>query len=335
VLEEWIAALQKLAIDVRRTAAAIRAPLERVGDAVALNHTVGGSPVYQVARRLPSSPPTVAPNGDQIERRHARIREGFASLRDLPLGGIDVVLPATHAWGMVDTAHYIQLRDYGGRAWSVEFTFPDMYPDVAPSIRIHPARGNAGVPSYPGVDPETRRVSADASCYFTPPYDLRDILVELLNLSAQPLELAAPSFGNNEPSPLSSAAVRQYNHVCRHCPNRVSVALRGAQHCIRLLDYRGIRWRVRFERYTGVMDEPEVKLYYDGDDANTIWAAHRPIHPFVHKYSNVVLFSGRLSFPYLMRKVLLTILNMSFPLFQMAEEDRAAADSYIAEVLNQ
>jgi ubiquitin-protein ligase len=347
VLDEWIAALKQLAIDVQRTAAAIRAiraPLESVGDAVAVNHTVGGSPVYQVTMRLPSSPSTVAPNSAQKEqsyRRHTHICDGFASLRDLPLGGIITVLPDTHRWGKVDTAHYVQLHDYGGRRWSVEFTFPDMYPDVKPSIRIHPARGNDGVPFYPGVDPNTCCLSADASCFFIRPYNLREILVELLNLSAQPLQLAAPSFGTHEPSTLTRFAERQYEDVRRNCPNGVSVALPddrkawGAQHCIRLLDYHGIRWRVRFERYTDAVEEPVVKLYYDGDDAKTIWAAHTPIHPLVHKYSNVVEFRGRLSGPYLMRKVLLTILNLSFPLLTPAEEDLAAADSYLDEVLKQ
>jgi hypothetical protein len=308
---------------------------------------VAGSPVYQVAKRLPSSPPTVAPNGGQTkfeiqnERRRTHICNGFASLRDLPLGGIVTVLPDTHHWGKVDTAHYVQLRDYGGRRWSVEFTFPDMYPDVKPSIRIHPARGNDGVPFYPGVDPNTRCLSADASCFFIRPYNLREILVELLNLSAQPLQLAAPSFGTHEPSILTRFAERQYEDVRRKCPNGVSVALPddhkawGAQHCIRLLDYHGIRWRVRFERYTDAVEEPVVKLYYDGDDAKTIWAAHTPIHPLVHKYSHVVEFRGRLSSPYTMRKVLLTILNLSFPLLTPAEEDLAAADSYLDEVLKQ
>jgi ubiquitin-protein ligase len=326
-MEKWAAELARLEEFTHRIVEETR-KLEafRVEDAAQTPPDVRGLP-YRVPLRLAPSQPS---SSDKVRQaRCDAIWRNFRSICDTPLRGVAMVVPTNdiYAW---DIAHFILLKDYGDCVWTVEFTFPDDYPSSKPTVRLHPARGNDCQPDYWEVNSDTRVVGVR----MYPPYQVRDILLELLNLSAESLILP--------PGHKVQDVVGPDNRVIRACledlhrdpPNGVAVVLPhertawGASHYIQIRDYNGRMWRVQFilsDKYAR-NDALTVKLYPTFENNG------KPEHPLVQPgcfNRREVNLGDQLPFPCSMRKILLVILNQTVPVLQLSDADLSAADEYL------
>jgi hypothetical protein len=327
-MEKWAADLARLQECIQRLVEGTRElKALRVEDAAQMPPDVRGLP-YRVPMRLPPSP--LSPVKTVRKARYDAIRNSFCSICDTPLRGIAVEVQLDNSF-TEDIAHFILLKDYGDRLWTVEFTFPADYPHSKPTVRLHPARGNDCQPDYPEVNPGTRVVVGMRMCV---PYQVRDILLELLALSATPLRLPPGHEVREVVGPDNRSIQASLEDVSRDPPNGVAVVLPdereawGASHYIQIRDYNGRMWQVQFildAKYNRTV-EPKVKLHPAcGNDGKTE-------HPLVQRVGlnrREVHLGDQVPWPCSMRKILLVILNQTVPELQLSDADRSAAAEYL------
>ncbi len=327
-VRSFVETVDELTRALRRYTEKVKRSVHSVEDAAPMPPDVRDLP-YRVPMRLPPSP--LSPVKNVCNARYDAIRNSFRSMRATPLRGIAVVVELDASF-TEDIAHFILLKDYGDRLWTVEFTFPADYPHSKPTVRLHPARGNDCQPDYPAVDTGTRVVVGMRMCV---PYQVRDILLDLLALSATPLRLPPGHEVREEVGPDKKSIQAGLEEISRDPPNGVAVVLPGdraawgASHYIQIRDYNGRMWQVQFildANYNRLV-EPKVELRPAcGNDGKT----EHPLVQTVGYNRRKVCLGDEMPQPCSMRKILLVILNQTVPELQLSDADRSAATEYLS-----